>query len=181
MGDEGTRRYGLGLRQRGHIILVTAITTVLLTVAAYGAWEIAMLTRFFSLMAAERTAILADLHAAQARHAELYRHAGPHPVLDKFVPHGMQYPPVAIVKGEQGGVMLDLLIRPDGRVGDVTVVQSSGSTQLDGAALTQVGYWRFVPAVIDGKPIPAHKKFRIVWKLQDSPDSRIGRQDLPKP
>jgi TonB family protein len=169
MGDGTERRYGLGLRRDGHIILVTALTTLLLAITASGIWEIVSIAQWFS-----------DMAAFQARHMALYQHPGLKPRRDNFVPYRMAYPPIAIVRGEQGAVLLNLLILPSGAVGDATVVKSSGSAQLDSASITQVGYWRFVPAVKDGQPVAAHKQYRIVWKLaNDSNAIPIGRMNLP--
>jgi TonB family protein len=177
MGD-GDRRYGLGLRHDAHLVLVTALTTLLLTVAAYGAWEIVWIFRFVSAVVAEQTVLQTALAADRAKHAQLYAHAGPVPKLDHFFPVSMRYPPIAVRNGQQGIVLLDVLVRPDGVVGDATVAKSSGSAQLDAAAITQVGYWRFVPAKENGRWIAKNKKFRIVFKLSDA-QLPIGRAPLP--
>lgn len=57
-----------------------------------------------------------------------------------------RYPPVSRRLGEEGRVLLDVHIQPDGSVGEIRVRASSGSTRLDQAALDAVKRWRYVPA-----------------------------------
>lgn len=56
--------------------------------------------------------------------------------------------------GEQGRVLLDVYILPDGRVGEIKLRRSSGSGRLDEAALEAVRRWRYVPARRGNEPIP---------------------------
>ena len=63
------------------------------------------------------------------------------------------YPLDAIMAGEAGEVMLEVLVAPDGRVQTVQVMQSSGSAALDAAAQDDVAYWQFHPAMKDGVPV----------------------------
>lgn len=57
-----------------------------------------------------------------------------------------RYPPVSRRLGEEGRVLLDVHIQPDGSVGEIRVRTSSGSKRLDQAALDAVKRWRYVPA-----------------------------------
>ncbi len=50
-------------------------------------------------------------------------------------------------------VRLRLLVREDGRVGQVDIVISSGRPELDAAAGSAARAWRFAPARRDGHPI----------------------------
>lgn len=63
------------------------------------------------------------------------------------------YPLDAIMAGEAGEVMLEVLVAPDGRVQTVQVMQSSGSAALDAAAQEDVAYWQFHPAMKEGVPV----------------------------
>jgi protein TonB len=63
------------------------------------------------------------------------------------------YPAISRRLGEQGRVLLDVHILPDGGVGQIRVRRSSGFARLDQAALTAVRHWRFVPAKRGGEPI----------------------------
>lgn len=77
------------------------------------------------------------------------------------------YPAEARRLGEQGSLVLQVLVEPDGRVSDSKLVQSSGFPVLDQAALAGVKTnYRFAPGTVDGKPQPMWFTFRFVWRLQ---------------
>ena len=79
-----------------------------------------------------------------------------------------QYPLLARRKGEQGTVMLRVLVRRNGEPGSVSLEQTSGSERLDAAALDTVRRWRFVPARQNGQPVDAPVLVPIVFRLQDA-------------
>ena len=60
------------------------------------------------------------------------------------------YPPISRRLGEQGQVMLRVLITADGRAQEVEVRTSSGYERLDRAAQDTVRKWRFVPGKRNG-------------------------------
>ncbi len=61
------------------------------------------------------------------------------------------YPPAALRRREQGGVVLRVTVGPDGRARAAVVQQSSGHPLLDDAAVAKVlRDWRFAPATRDG-------------------------------
>lgn len=64
-----------------------------------------------------------------------------------------QYPALSRRLGEQGRVMLDVYILPDGSVGEIKLNKSSGFPRLDNAALQAVKAWKYVPAKRGNKPI----------------------------
>ncbi len=64
------------------------------------------------------------------------------------------YPPVSRRLREQGTVLLDVLIRADGSVGESRLKRSSGHARLDEAALEAVRRWRYQPARRGTEPIP---------------------------
>jgi len=64
-----------------------------------------------------------------------------------------EYPRSALRAGASGNVVLRIEVRPDGRVGDVSVVESSRHRELDRAAVRAVRRWRFEPALQDGRPV----------------------------
>ena len=64
------------------------------------------------------------------------------------------YPNVSRRLGEQGRVLFDVYILPDGTVGEIKLKRSSGYTRLDDAALAAVRAWRYVPARRGDMPIP---------------------------
>ncbi len=59
------------------------------------------------------------------------------------------------VEAAQGRVVLRILVRSDGSVGRVTIVESSGSPVLDEAAASAAAQWMFAPATLDGQPVEA--------------------------
>lgn len=77
------------------------------------------------------------------------------------------YPLVARRMGTQGVVVLRVFVHPDGRVGEVTVSQSSGSDLLDDSALRTVReQWRFLPARLDGQPVESWVEVPIRFVLE---------------
>jgi protein TonB len=78
-----------------------------------------------------------------------------------------EYPPQSRRLGEQGSVVLQVLVDPSGRVTDSKLVQSSGSDRLDQAALQGVKTsYHFIPGSVDGRPQPMWYTFKFTWKLQ---------------
>ena len=59
------------------------------------------------------------------------------------------------VEAAQGRVVLRILVRSDGSVGQVNLVESSGYPALDEAAVRAAALWRFTPATRDGQPVDA--------------------------
>ncbi len=76
------------------------------------------------------------------------------------------YPAVARRSGDQGTVMLKVLVSPDGAPLRVELDQSSGSKSLDGAALESVKGWRFVPARRGTQNIEAWVRVPVVFRLE---------------
>ncbi|HEX2547196.1 MAG TPA: energy transducer TonB [Ramlibacter sp.] len=62
------------------------------------------------------------------------------------------YPPASRRLGEQGTVLLRVLIGPDGSVQDLQLKRSSGYDRLDRSAQDAVRKWRFVPGRLGGVP-----------------------------
>ncbi|KHN51857.1 energy transducer TonB [Dickeya fangzhongdai] len=56
------------------------------------------------------------------------------------------YPDVAINRGWEGTVLLNVQVRPDGKVQTIRLQRSSGHPALDDAAREAVQHWSFVPA-----------------------------------
>ncbi|MBY0271517.1 MAG: energy transducer TonB [Burkholderiales bacterium] len=76
------------------------------------------------------------------------------------------YPVVARRSGEQGTVMLKVLVSPEGAPLRVELDQSSGSKPLDGAALEAVKAWRFVPARRGTQNVEGWVRVPVVFKLE---------------
>ena len=69
------------------------------------------------------------------------------------------YPALSRRLREQGIVLLEILILPDGTVGEVKVKESSGFKRLDDTAVKAVKQWKYTPAKRGNKPI-------AYWYLQ---------------
>jgi len=76
------------------------------------------------------------------------------------------YPPLARRVGEQGKVMLRVLVNAKGTADTVELRSSSGSNRLDEAALESVKHWRFVPARQGDQPVPAWVLIPITFSLK---------------
>jgi periplasmic protein TonB len=66
-----------------------------------------------------------------------------------------RYPPEALRRGVSGEVLLRIEVDADGRPHAMDIVRSSGSRELDRAALVAARGWRFRPALRDGRPVAA--------------------------
>jgi protein TonB len=76
------------------------------------------------------------------------------------------YPLAARRAGEQGTVLLRVLVARDGAPARVELEKSSGSPHLDSAALEAVRAWRFVPARRGAEPIESWVLVPIVFRLE---------------
>ncbi len=76
------------------------------------------------------------------------------------------YPPLARRMGEQGRVVLRVLVSPAGLPEQVELKRSSGSPRLDQSALDTVRRWKFVPARQGEQPVPAWVLVPISFTLQ---------------
>jgi periplasmic protein TonB len=66
-----------------------------------------------------------------------------------------RYPPEALRRGVSGEVLLRIDVDANGRPHSMDVVRSSGSRELDRAALVAARGWHFRPALRDGRPVAA--------------------------
>lgn len=83
--------------------------------------------------------------------------------------HAIQplYPIGARRRGEAGRVVLDALIAPDGRIGQVMTHTSSGFPDLDLAAERAVKQTVFRPATRNNQPVAARLRITILFRLTD--------------
>jgi len=78
-----------------------------------------------------------------------------------------EYPPASRRLGEQGFLIVQVLVDAGGRPTEVKVQQSSGFPRLDQAAVTGIKeHYRFVPGSIDGRPEAMWFTFKFTWKLK---------------
>jgi protein TonB len=89
-----------------------------------------------------------------------------HPALNR--PIKPSYPIGARRRGEEGTVILDVVVAEDGTARTVTKVATSGFPELDGAAERAAAKARFKPGTRDGKPVLSAARITIVFCLRDS-------------
>lgn len=75
------------------------------------------------------------------------------------------YPRLSRRNGQQGRVILRVLVNPKGAADDVQVRTSSGHEALDEAARSTVRRWKFVPAKRAGEPVAAWVLIPISFRL----------------
>lgn len=76
------------------------------------------------------------------------------------------YPTESRRQREEGTVVLSLLLDTDGRVAEIAVAKSSGSSRLDRAALDAARRWRWAPLVVHGAPAMVRGLLRIPFVLK---------------
>jgi protein TonB len=78
-----------------------------------------------------------------------------------------RYPARARRAGEQGRVILRVLVNPGGTADEVQIRDSSGHRRLDDAARETVRRWRFVPAKRGERAVPAWVLIPVSFSLED--------------
>jgi periplasmic protein TonB len=76
-----------------------------------------------------------------------------------------QYPEAARQQHIQGPVVLNVLVRPSGRVGETSVI--SGDPLLAKAATDAVRQWRFNPHQLDGKAVEFETRITVNFALPE--------------
>ncbi|MES2128397.1 MAG: energy transducer TonB [Pseudomonadota bacterium] len=78
-----------------------------------------------------------------------------------------RYPTRAARNGEQGTTLLALLVGTDGHVNGSRVQKTSGSRDLDKAAVEALSLCKFKPATEGGAPAQGWAQIAYVWKLEE--------------
>jgi len=77
-----------------------------------------------------------------------------------------EYPEHARRAGVEGDVLLRAVIRRDGTVGSLEVVQAPrADLGLSEAALTAVSQWRYHPARLEGRPVEVYFMIEVTFRL----------------
>ncbi len=76
------------------------------------------------------------------------------------------YPSDAKQNGEEGTVLLNVLLNEAGEVSAASVMQSSGSLSLDIAARDALKKFRFLPAILDGDSRKVEILMAIEFQLE---------------
>ncbi len=88
----------------------------------------------------------------------------PQPIADQSPPP--EYPRAALRRGDAGSVVVRVDVDATGYPSNVTVIQRSGSRDLDRAASDAVRRWRFQPAQSNGQPVPGSIEVPFDFKPQ---------------
>lgn len=77
-----------------------------------------------------------------------------------------RYPPALYTRKIQGNVTLRLFIDRDGKVApeSTRVDEASGSAELDSAAASGAASLRFIPAKLNGEPVPVTILFPVYFR-----------------
>jgi protein TonB len=90
---------------------------------------------------------------------------GPSPLATNRPP---EYPEDARRRRQMGTVIVRVVVLSDGLVSEAVIVQSSGFDSLDDAAIVAVRSWRFVPAVVDGRPVQCEATVPVEFILRSA-------------
>lgn len=77
------------------------------------------------------------------------------------------YPATSRRLGEEGRVLMKVLVSAEGAAEDVQIEKSSGSERLDNAAVNAVKRWRFIPAKRNNQPLSAGVLVPINFSLDN--------------
>ena len=77
------------------------------------------------------------------------------------------YPPASRRLGEEGKVIIRVLVSAEGHATDVEISRSSGFVRLDEAARQAVSRWRFTPARQNGEAVADWASVPVVFALTD--------------
>ena len=78
-----------------------------------------------------------------------------------------EYPSISRRQGEEGRVLMKVLVSASGAAEDVQIEKSSGSDRLDNAAVSAVKRWRFIPAKKNNQPLSAYVLVPIKFSLDN--------------
>jgi len=77
-----------------------------------------------------------------------------------------RYPSTSRRKGEEGLVILKVLVREDGKPSDISIHKSSGYSRLDSAALDSIRNWAFRPAERLGQKMAMNVLIPVKFELR---------------
>ena len=84
----------------------------------------------------------------------------------RYPPTPAAYPPRAIELNQQGEVLLRVRLDPAGNAVEIVVHRPSGYQMLDRAAVAAAKSWHFLPAMRDGRPVPAWVEIPVRFHLR---------------
>lgn len=88
----------------------------------------------------------------------------PFPACDR-IPQPPRYPALALTRGEQGEVTMRLFVADTGRIREAQVYRSSGSAQLDDAAVASTRSWTLEPGRQDTRPTAMWSEVVVSFRI----------------
>ena len=77
------------------------------------------------------------------------------------------YPPTSRRLGEEGSVIVQVLVDPEGKVSHGKIPKRRGFPRLDEAGLTHaLRAWRFTPGTEDGKPVSVWHSVKVTFRIE---------------
>jgi TonB family protein len=119
-----------------------------------GVFACACLSGCFSLVALSASAQLGGYSTPHVDVSYPYRNMQP------------PYPATAVAGGEEGSVILEVLVTPDGKVAQTRLYDSSGFNDLDNAAIAAVMGWKFIPAMRNGEAETDWANVKVDFRLE---------------
>jgi protein TonB len=111
-------------------------------------------------------AFAAAFAAAVMTSAAAYASAGPDYTAPTAAgPQSVKYPTDAQRAGEEGTVVVQVLVTGSGDVHQARLVRSCGIDRLDNAAIESVLGWHFKPAQQNGSPVTGWATVQVVYKV----------------
>lgn len=86
--------------------------------------------------------------------------------LNYVVPARAVWPPAALADGKEGVSSVGLVMDQSGRIMQAHLVRSSGTPELDDAAIAYVKELKFKPAEINGNPASSAVVMLVIWSQQ---------------
>jgi len=117
------------------------------------------------------------------RDASLPQPAGQEIVIERLVEP--IYPQSAIDREIEGVAVFGLSVAATGEVRRAWLLESEVSGDCNIEAQRALLQWRFAPYIVDGRPVPFLKYYRILFhltdELRDAREARSGERDRPLP
>lgn len=79
--------------------------------------------------------------------------------------HKPEYPRMAVLKNQQGKVVVKLEIDENGQTHNIQILKSSGFALLDNAVITFAQMERFIPAISNNSPVKTTQQYSFLFKL----------------
>jgi protein TonB len=87
--------------------------------------------------------------------------------LEALVTPGPVYPPEALRNRVQGWAEIEFTVNERGATGDIVVVAAEPRGVFDAAATEAVAAWRYLPRVVNGRPVAQRTSVTLRFSVED--------------